>query len=301
MGASNSTPQFKLPIFTDDDKPTWLGDMNNSHNIIENSLVAITDVANAAKADAAGARAAATAAENISRDNTTAVTGFGARLTDAESAVAQMRTQVTAAETSAAHAAADASRAAVSASGVDAVRVLAERAQSDAREAATAAAMAAVPAGTVLPFAGMNVPTGFLLCRGQEVSRTEYPALYRAIGETWGAGDGSTTFNLPPSDVFMFGASGDNSVGKRGGKREHTLSLNEIPAHRHDSIETLDYTLSLWRASGIASDSSGPWAVPDKSGNGAIFGSQLKTSLAGGGRPFSLMPPYAAFNFIIKH
>jgi len=52
---------------------------------------------------------------------------------------------------------------------------------------------AAVQSGGV--YIGPN--TGWLLCNGQAVSRTIYAALFQAIGTTWGAGDGSTTFNLP--------------------------------------------------------------------------------------------------------
>ncbi|HEY4029961.1 MAG TPA: phage tail protein, partial [Caulobacteraceae bacterium] len=54
-----------------------------------------------------------------------------------------------------------------------------------------------VPAGAVLPYAGLTVPAGFFLCNGQAVSRTDNAALFAAIGAAWGAGDGSTTFNLP--------------------------------------------------------------------------------------------------------
>ena len=42
-----------------------------------------------------------------------------------------------------------------------------------------------------------DIPDGYLLCDGSAVSRTQYTALYALIGDTYGAGDGSTTFNLP--------------------------------------------------------------------------------------------------------
>ena len=54
-----------------------------------------------------------------------------------------------------------------------------------------------VPSGVILPFAGATAPDGFLLCAGQAVSRTIYFDLFAAIGTAYGAGDGSTTFNLP--------------------------------------------------------------------------------------------------------
>lgn len=55
----------------------------------------------------------------------------------------------------------------------------------------------AVPAGFVLPFAGATLPTGWLECDGSAVSRATYSALFAAIGTTYGAGNGTTTFNLP--------------------------------------------------------------------------------------------------------
>ena len=70
------------------------------------------------------------------------------------------------------------------------------------------------PAGVIIPFAGTSVPTGYLLCNGAAVSRTDYANLFAAIGTLYGAGDGSTTFNLPDArDRVLQGASGKHSVG----------------------------------------------------------------------------------------
>lgn len=56
-----------------------------------------------------------------------------------------------------------------------------------------------VPLGTILPYSAnaQTPPYGFLYCEGQAISRTMYPDLFALIGTTYGAGDGSTTFNLP--------------------------------------------------------------------------------------------------------
>ena len=71
-----------------------------------------------------------------------------------------------------------------------------------------------VPAGTILPFAGTTVPTGFLLCNGALVSRTTYANLYAAIGTKWGAGDGKTTFKLPDlRKRHLQGANATSDVG----------------------------------------------------------------------------------------
>ncbi|MCW3482122.1 tail fiber protein [Neisseriaceae bacterium JH1-16] len=60
-----------------------------------------------------------------------------------------------------------------------------------------ASTVSAVPAGAIAHFAMATPPTGWLKANGAAVNRTAYAALFSAIGTTYGAGDGSTTFNLP--------------------------------------------------------------------------------------------------------
>jgi microcystin-dependent protein len=55
----------------------------------------------------------------------------------------------------------------------------------------------AVPVGCVFPYAGSTAPTGWLFCNGQAVSRTVESQLFAVLGTTYGAGNGTTTFNLP--------------------------------------------------------------------------------------------------------
>ena len=72
-----------------------------------------------------------------------------------------------------------------------------------------------IPAGFILPFAGTSIPEGWLICNGAAVSRTEYAALFSAIGTKWGEGDGSTTFNLPDLDErFIEGTVDTSKVGE---------------------------------------------------------------------------------------
>lgn len=54
-----------------------------------------------------------------------------------------------------------------------------------------------VPSGSMTAFGGTAAPSGWLMCDGSAVSRTTYASLWTAIGSTFGAGDGSSTFNLP--------------------------------------------------------------------------------------------------------
>lgn len=72
------------------------------------------------------------------------------------------------------------------------------------------AAVGSIPTGTVADYAGAIAPAGWLLCDGAAVSRVTYATLFTLIGETYGAGDGVTTFNVP-------NAKGRVVVGLDGG------------------------------------------------------------------------------------
>jgi microcystin-dependent protein len=104
-----------------------------------------------------------------------------------------------------------------------------------------------VPVGTVFPYAGATAPTHYLLCYGQAVSRATYAELYNILGTTYGAGDASTTFNLPDlrgrviAGLDNLGGSSANivtdtdadSLGGTHGTETHTLTTAEMPVHTH--------------------------------------------------------------------
>ena len=74
-----------------------------------------------------------------------------------------------------------------------------------------------VPTGCVQGFSGSTTPQGWLLCDGSAVSRTDYAALFAVIGTTYGAGNGSTTFNLPNLvDKFVEGSATAGTVKSAG-------------------------------------------------------------------------------------
>ena len=73
----------------------------------------------------------------------------------------------------------------------------------------------AVPTGTILPFMGQVAPEGYLVCNGAAMPRDKYAALFKVLGTRCGAGDGSTTFNLPNFDGRVLqGTSNPADVGK---------------------------------------------------------------------------------------
>ena len=81
--------------------------------------------------------------------------------------------------------------------------------------------------------------SGWLLCNGAAVSRTTYAELFNIIGTSFGAGNGTTTFNLPDMRGRVAGGVGTGAgltprnVGTVVGEEAHTLSASEIPGHTH--------------------------------------------------------------------
>ena len=110
------------------------------------------------------------------------------------------------------------------------------------------------PVGSYLLFAGKTLPTGYLLCNGAAVSRTTYAALFAVIGTTYGAGDGSTTFNLPNLDRRVLQGVNDltkvgtylesglpNITGSLGFKSGNTNSVVRVASGSFAAQETSGY------------------------------------------------------------
>ena len=99
----------------------------------------------------------------------------------------------------------------------------------------------AVPSGTVHLFATTTAPSGYLECDGSAVSRTTYADLFAVIGTTWGAGNGSTTFNLPDlRGEFVRGWDNGRGVdssrsfasSQADANKQHNHTLTD-PGHNH--------------------------------------------------------------------
>jgi len=84
-----------------------------------------------------------------------------------------------------------------------------------------------IPTATIVPWSSASVPSGFLECNGQAVSRTTYAALFAIISTTYGTGDGSSTFNVPNlSDNIPVGKSNNKALASTGGPNTVASSGN---------------------------------------------------------------------------
>jgi len=185
-----------------------------------------------------------------------------------------------------------------------------------------------IPPGLLVPFAGSNVPSGWLLCDGSAVSRTAYANLFSAIGVTWGAGDGVATFNIP--DLRGRGPIGagqgqgltNRTLGNTFGEETHQLSVSEIPAnlsvndpgHVHSVTDPGHVHTYLGGApTEILADSGAAYGAQgglqkqivrtgvDSATTGISINSSVTgISVGGGGQPHNTMQPNAVVNFIIK-
>ncbi|WP_291299283.1 phage tail protein [Elioraea sp.] len=191
---------------------------------------------------------------------------------------------------------------------------------------------AAIPAGFIMDFAGATPPTGWLLCDGSPVSRTAQAALFAAIGTTWGAGDGSTTFNLPDlrgrvragRDNMGGTAAGrltntgtgnpglnGQVLGGAGGSDRHTLGTPQIPSHTHTGTAAsagahthtvlgpyFDPTFGSTTTSGDNAGALSPTQPVTSSAGAHTHG--LTIDAAGGGEAHPNVQPTAVVNSVIK-
>lgn len=143
-------------------------------------------------------------------------------------------------------------------------------------------------------------PAKWIICDGREVSRTRYADLFANIGTAYGSGDGSTTFNVPDfrgRTAFGKNAGTFSTLGATGGEEQHTLTVQEMPAHSHEiTVTTNPGEIDKNETSTI----TGNYALSNAgAGGGVLFTITATAANTGGGQAHNNLPPYNTVNYII--
>jgi len=173
-----------------------------------------------------------------------------------------------------------------------------------------------IPTATIVPWSDSSVPSGFLECNGTAVSRTTYADLFAIVGTTYGAGDGSTTFNVPDlQDNVPVGKSNNKSIGSTGGANtvtstgnvggstaNATLSTPQLASHSHslspNNWGSFNGNVSYppgYNQVGRANPSSPP---TNNAGSGGGHSHNMSANFSGDAT--SVLQPYLTIIYIIK-
>ena len=167
-----------------------------------------------------------------------------------------------------------------------------------------------IPTATIVPWSSASVPTGFLECNGQAVSRSTYAALFAIVSTTYGAGDGASTFNVPNlADNVAVGKSNNKALASTGGANtvqatgnvggstaNATLSTSQLASHSHpggrSTVKSPNTSPNL--GANYFSNTSGTGS--EGSGNGHSHNMSATFT----GDSTSVLQPYLAVIYIIK-
>lgn len=145
-----------------------------------------------------------------------------------------------------------------------------------------------IPVGTIWIFAGEDAPEGWLFCNGQRLSWDTYPDLFAVIGLTYGGVGVDHLFDLPNLKGrvpvgFDSSQSEFDVLGETGGAKTHTLTIAQMPSHRHTVSQVVNGagSVQLLTQAGVAAISN-------------------QTNLTGSGEAHNNLQPYLTLNYIIR-
>lgn len=187
--------------------------------------------------------------------------------------------------------------------------------------------------GTIKMWPGPTIPPTWMLCVGTQLTRTQYPDLFEALGglsSPWGLPD-ANTFNIPDlQNQMIIGPSSTRAVGQKGGAEDVTLTVAQMPSHNHGGAtgtgtsgamsanashaHTYGVQFQLWVMPGAGANAV--WGQQFNASNGTITSASPATSTVslahthsvpalaitaqGGGASHTNMPPWCAVGLIIK-
>ena len=167
-----------------------------------------------------------------------------------------------------------------------------------------------IPTATIVPWSTSSVPSGFLECDGSAVSRSTYSTLFAAVGTTYGAGDGSSTFNVPNlQDNVAVGKSNNKALASTGGANtvtstgnvggstaNATLQVAQLAQHQHDILGGNSDGNQHIRLN----TASGPTTIQTYYSTGQNGGHSHNMSANFSGDATSVLQPYLTVIYIIK-
>lgn len=176
-----------------------------------------------------------------------------------------------------------------------------------------------VPVGAIMPYTGTTAPnSNFVIPHGQAISRTTYATYFAMVGTTYGAGDGTTTFNVPNlSGRVIAGIDGlggaatgtltttyfgsDPTVlGNVGGAQNHTLTTAELPVTTPAGTIANVITPSPAYV-GVQSVGAGAGATPSPAASGTLaVASTFAGTPFGSGTPHAIVQPTIILSYILR-
>jgi microcystin-dependent protein len=175
--------------------------------------------------------------------------------------------------------------------------------------------------GTILPWSAASLPTGFLECAGAAVSRSTYSALFAIVGTTYGAGDGSSTFNLPNlADNVPIGKSNNKALASTGGANtvavtatgnvggstaNATLSTAQLASHSHNNPLRPDqnhpsFPQGAKLPQGRVTAAPASKNINSNAGSGSGHSHNMSATFSGSAVNAAIVQPYIALIYIIK-
>ena len=166
------------------------------------------------------------------------------------------------------------------------------------------------PIGSILLWVTPNPPTHYLVCNGNAINRITYGSLFKVIGTVFGAGDGSTTFNLPNAGGRSIrGTAGGFPLGSSAGADSIQLDISNLPRHGHQINDPGHQHPAVFQGTGFAASDGG-------NGNRANFPGTTSVAVTGitvfpslddlggnpipGSAPFNITNPFLVLNYIIR-
>ena len=193
-----------------------------------------------------------------------------------------------------------------------------------------------VPIGTILPFAGIEAPYGYILCDGSEIERTKYSDLYDVLGTIFdgsaplsgvgtfrvpdlrgrfplGRDNMDNSFTVPNSLGGYVDAGGGNvdrvsgtaadNIGSGGGQSANNLTVSNLPDHEHNMKGSTGQQYFATRVDSAIPSDTGSFSEkgPTTVGQSQYIPSSGGIKTAGSlGQEFSVMNPFLPLNYILR-